>query len=136
MNVPLHIIPILPVATPRPKIRVMNMRGKRVPQAYYPDKYKKYKEDLAILLAASGIKPGVYSKLAVVFFLPYPKGTAKKRLIEGIPHQKKPDGDNFLKGLMDGLEAAEITGNDSNFYSIHIMKLYTIGAPRIQFKLS
>ncbi len=132
----LHQVYILPVPTPRPKVRVLNRYGKKVPQAYYPAKYKKYKNDLAILLSTSGIKPGNYSKLAVVFFLPYPKKTAKKCLVEGTPHTKKPDADNFLKGLMDGLEAAEITGNDSRFYSIQAMKLYTTGNPRIQFKLS
>ena len=129
-------IDILPVATPRPRVRVFNKHGKKIPQTYYPVKYTRYKTEIAILLTALRIKPGSYSKLAVVFFLPYPKDTAKKRLIEGVPYSKKPDIDNFLKGLLDGLEAAEITGNDSKFYSVKAMKLYTIHTPRIQFKLS
>lgn len=131
-----YTVLILPIATPRPKVRVLNRNGRKVPQAYYPETYAVFKKVLAYLLNVQRISPGNYGKLSAVFFLPYPKKTAKKRLIEGTPHIKKPDADNFLKGLMDGLETAGIIKNDSGFYSIRVMKLYTIDTPRIQFTLS
>ena len=130
----IHTIEIEPIATPRPKIRVMNIRGKKAPQAYYPAKYHHYKEALSLLIK-SVCKKGTYSRLRVVFYLRYPKGTPKYKQIEGNPHIKKPDVDNFLKGFMDALEQSGVTGNDSKFYSVRMMKLYTTGVPRIKFRL-
>jgi Holliday junction resolvase RusA-like endonuclease len=111
------------------------MRGKKVPQAYYPGSYSKYKEALAFLMLQAEVKPGDYHKLKATFYLPFPVNTPKKRRIEGTPHIKKPDVDNFAKGLMDGLETAKIIQNDSKFYSVHVEKLYTVNKPRIEFKL-
>lgn len=131
-----YTITILPAPTPRPKIRVLNIRGKKVPQAYYPVKYKKYKAELAALLVKKGIAKEDYGIIDATFFLPYPKGTPKYKLVEGTPHQKKPDVDNFLKGLMDGLEIAEVTENDSKFWDARAVKCYTTGNPRIVFELT
>lgn len=130
-----YSIEITPFPTPRPKLRVMNRYGKKVPQAYYPVHYQKYKDTLALLIALQKVKPGDYVKLRAVFYLPYPESTPKYKRIHGEPHLKKPDVDNYLKGLMDGLEAAGVTQNDSRFYSIRAIKLYTTGKPGIRFKL-
>ena len=131
-----YTISILPVPTPRPKIRVMNVRGKKVPQAYYPAKYHKYKAELAFFLIVEGIAKEDYGIIDATFFLPYPKSTPKYKLVEGTPHRKKPDADNFLKGLMDGLEIAGVTENDSKFWDVRAVKLYTTGNPRIVFELN
>lgn len=122
---------INPRPTPRPRI---TMRGK-FPSAYYPKEYEKYKQDLALLIRSKRIPKGNYGRIRAIFYLKYPKSTPKYKLIEKAPHQKKPDADNFLKGLLDGLEQAGVIENDSQFYRIEVQKLYTIVSSRIIFEI-
>ena len=128
-------INILPQPAPRPKIRVLKGK-KKVPMAYYPAKYHTYKKTLAYKIKAMNLKQCTGSvALHAIFHLPYPKGTAKKRMIHGAPHVKKPDVDNYLKALMDSIEQSGLLSNDSRIYAISAKKLYNTGGSGIEFSI-
>ena len=120
-----------PKPTPRARI---TMRGK-FPTAYYPKEYEKYKNDLALLIRSNRIPKDNYGRIRAIFYLKYPKSTPKYKLIDKAPHQKKPDADNFLKGLLDGLETAGVIENDSQFYRIEVQKIYSTFGSRIVFEI-
>ena len=81
------------------------------------------------------IIPRDYYGIEAVFYFPYPKSTAKKRLIEGAKKRTKPDIDNVGKAIQDALEQAKAVVNDSLFSDINYKKRFTLGEPRIEFKL-
>jgi Holliday junction resolvase RusA-like endonuclease len=128
-----HVIEMEPEPAARP--RSMIMRSKNNPQGYVhtynPPEYTKYKMELAKkigeLKRIGQIKTDAgYTMVAVTFYLTYPMSTAKKRIIDLAPHFKKPDGDNFLKGLLDAMSDASIFANDSNIADFCVRKCYTI----------
>lgn len=98
------IIPIAPVATPRPRVSKFG--------TYYPPKYKKYKRELSVLLAE--IQPG--NTIQIEFYFKRPK-----RLKTGIrrPHDVKPDIDNLIKGVLDCLPF-----DDKIVFSVLAKKFY------------
>lgn len=107
-----------PMPTPRPRF---NKWG----TVYNDPKYTKYKKDLTILIKSRRLPVKDYYKLDAIFYMPYPKGTAKKRSIDNVPHRKKPDKDNYEKGLMDALEYAGLLANDGQISDGEILKRYT-----------
>lgn len=111
-------IEIEPQPTPRPRL------GK-YGNVHNTSKYTKYRRDLTILIKARRLPKKDYYKLDAIFFLPYPKSTAKIRSIDNVPHRKKPDKDNFEKGLMDSLEDASVLANDGQISDGQILKRYT-----------
>lgn len=122
-----YTIDITPMPTPRPRLGKYGV--------YNPSKYTKYKRNMLFLVMALHIPKGDYGRLECTFHIPFPQSTAKKRLIDGTPHRKKPDLDNYEKGLMDSLESAGILNNDSQIFSKESHKLYTTGNGYIEFKL-
>ena len=67
-------------------------------------------------------------KLEVLFFMPIPKGTSKKKEIrmvaEEIKHTKKPDCDNLIKFVKDCLNQV-VWKDDSQVYKIVAEKRYS-----------
>jgi len=59
-------------------------------------------------------------------YMPMPKATAKKRQegLVGVPHLKKPDVDNLLKPIVDGLTEAGMWADDNQVWSMKIQKVY------------
>lgn len=59
----------------------------------------------------------------VIFIMPMPKSWSKKEklLMDGKPHQTKPDGDNMLKGLQDVL-----LKEDSHLWDVRVTKLWGV----------
>ena len=130
-------IEIEPMPTPRPRMRVIKKRdGKSFASVYNDSKYTKYKNDLTKEILALNLKKDDYYKLDIVFFLPYPKSTAKKRRVDSAPHRRKPDKDNFEKAFMDALESSGLIANDGQISDGVIMKRYTTEAKGfIMFKI-
>ena len=125
-----------PKPTPRPRIRIIQPKGKKgFASAYYPAEYERYKNDLALLIKSKRIPKDSYGRIRAIFYLKYPKSTPKKNLIERAYHRKKPDADNLLKGLLDGLEQAGVIENDSQFFRIEVQKLYSTFGSRIVFEI-
>lgn len=153
---PQYVLPITPKPTPRPRSSVMwrsmkdilgqkltegmvdMIKKKAMINVYSPSDYTKYKKDLAFLIKTA--KPKIqldnYRSLVAIFYMPYPKSTPKKRLIEGFPHSKKPDWDNYIKGLQDAIEECKLISNDGTISEGIVAKRYTTQKHgRIEFSL-
>lgn len=125
-NINMYLIRLDPVACPRPRV---TSRG----FVYYPAKYTEFKRKLEQELTKLNIEPmpeGVPLSLQVRFTMPKPK---RGKYIGY--HYKKPDLDNLVKSLCDGLEGAGVLKNDSQIAHIEAYKSYC-EAPCIVFQLS
>jgi Holliday junction resolvase RusA-like endonuclease len=132
-----HILTIPPFACPRPRSRVCGSGKKAFVQVYMPTDYTTKKNALALMLRSLRIPKLDYVRLDSVFYIPYPKSTPKKNLIDGAFHRKKPDKDNFEKSLLDALEISGIIPNDSQIACGEPQKRLTIKSEGwIEFSLS
>lgn len=120
------------MATPRPRSSV---RGGRV-HSYNKPEYTQYKQNLINHIQQLQIPSEDYRSLVAVFYVPYPKSTPKKKLIDHAPCIKKPDSDNYLKGLMDSIEQAGVLSDDGRIAYVAAGKRYTTNSTGfIQFSL-
>ncbi len=120
---------IEPMPTPRPRSRVVTPFGKpSFVHVYNPAEYTNYKAAIALMCkdARLGLKKGTYGRIFVTFYMTYPKSTPKKNLIDNAPHVKKPDWDNYIKGLQDALQDSGIMLNDSAISDGAVRKRYTL----------
>ena len=121
-------IPIEPVAWQRPKTRLVNGWVKH----YSPIKTKTYEQRIGEYWkeATKGFKFDRDQALFVdmVFGLPIPKNTSKRKKEEmnngTIKHIKKPDTDNLLKAVLDGLNDIAWV-DDSQVIRISASKKYS-----------
>lgn len=122
--------------TPAPRARIARRKGaggKTV--AYYPKKYRDFKAELERQLDKLEL-PMLEGpvKLEVDFFMPIPKSTPKKKRaeLEGNWHIKRPDSDNLLKAVKDGLNQ-RLYNDDSQVCWPIVRKIYS-AEPRIEIK--
>lgn len=131
-----YTVNIEPMPTPRARAtaRKMYVGGseKMVATVYNPTEYTKYKKQIiAIVKKEAKIPRGNYNKIFATFYIPYSKSTPKKNLIEGAPHLKKGDWDNFAKGLCDALQGDRNEGiegvliDDGTIHMGSVRKVYT-----------
>ena len=114
----MYKIPIQPMPTPRPRASRFGV--------YNPKKYTDYKKNLIIHLHSLNIPKKDYDYIHAKFYVPYPKSTPKKNLIDNFPLRQCFDCDNVIKGLCDALEQASIIDNDRQISSMFIQKYRTI----------
>jgi Holliday junction resolvase RusA-like endonuclease len=115
-----------PVPKGRPRF---STRGK-FPVAYTPEKTKAYEFEVGMmaLAAMGGAKPfeGALEAFIYVTF-PVPDSYSKKRteacLSDFEKHTKRPDLDNVIKSVIDGMDKI-VFENDSQITSIHSTKVY------------
>jgi len=115
-----------PVPKGRPRF---STRGK-FPVAYTPEKTKAYEFEVGMMAlgAMGGSKPleGALEAFIYVTF-PVPASYSKKRteacLSNSEKHTKKPDLDNVIKSVIDGMDKI-VFENDSQITSIHAAKVY------------
>ena len=115
-----------PVPKGRPRF---STRGK-FPVAYTPEKTKAYEFEVGMmaLAAMGGTKPleGALEAFIYVTFA-VPASYSKKRLEACLSdiekHTKKPDLDNVIKSVIDGMDKI-VCDNDSQITSIHATKVY------------
>ena len=91
-------------------------------------RYFAYRAELCILAKQAGYVPG--DALSIIFYLPMPASWSqrKRRLMDGQPHQQKPDTDNLLKGFCDALLA-----DDAHVWDMHARKRWAVvGAIEIE----
>lgn len=87
-------IPVAPV--PKPRMTKSDRWKKRPPVT----RYWQFKDDLREV-----IKGDLEPRFSIIFRVPMPKSWSKKEkaLMDGKPHQAKPDVDNYLKAFMDAM---------------------------------
>lgn len=107
------VIEIDPMPAPR-----MNYRSKATEKA---KKYFAFRNEFILKAKVKGLKdlPDV---LDVVFFIPMPKSwsKAKRNIMNGKPHQQKPDLDNLLKSVQDAFNK-----DDSHVWGIRSRKFWS-----------
>lgn len=133
-----YILDIEPIPAPRVRARALMSGGKPVMKngvpiisMYNPTEYTKYKNDI-LREAKKIIKTEVpQNRFYCTFYIPYPASTPKKKLIDGAPHKKTKDVDNFTKGILDGLQGSPkqniigIIKNDATIDTNCCKKVYT-----------
>ena len=115
-----------PVAKGRPRF---STRGK-FPVAYTPEKTKTYETEVGMMaraaMGASEVLEGALETFIYVTF-PVPASYSKKRteacLNNTEKHIKRPDLDNVIKCVIDGMDKIVFL-NDSQITSIHSTKVY------------
>ncbi len=115
-----------PVPKGRPRF---STRGK-FPVAYTPEKTKNYESDVGMMaksaMGASEPLEGALEAFIYVTF-PVPASYSKKRteacLIDSEKHTKRPDLDNVVKAVLDGMSDIVFL-SDSQITSIHATKVY------------
>lgn len=111
----------------RPKTRVVKGWVKH----YSPQETKEYEELVATMYKAKS--HGVYWEahepigMFIWFGLPIPKSTSKKRArqmtLGEVKHTKRPDVDNLVKAVLDGLNGVAWE-DDSQITTLNIRKCY------------
>ena len=115
-----------PVAKGRPRF---STRGK-FPVAYTPEKTKSYETEVGMMAkAAMGASEALEGALEAFIYVtfPVPASYSKKRteacLNDIEKHTKRPDLDNVIKAVIDGMDKI-VFFNDSQITSIHSTKVY------------
>lgn len=132
-----YTIPITPMPTPRARAvarrTYIGGQEKYIANVYNPSEYTTYKNQILKLIKKGelSIPRGNYGKIFATFYIPFPASTPQKRRIEGTPHEKKGDWDNFAKGLCDALQGEKSKGidgvliDDGTIHTGNIKKVYT-----------
>lgn len=124
-------VPGLPIAKSRPRF------NRKTGRTWTPGKTTRY-ENL-VSLAYKEVYPDVIPagepiRLTVIAYFPVPKATSKKRmalmLANLIHHVKRPDVDNVLKSVQDGLNKVAFM-DDSQIWSLCAEKRYS-EYPRVE----
>ena len=115
---------------PVPKGRPRFSTRAKFPVAYTPEKTKNYESEVAMMAkAAMGASEPLEGALEAFIYVTFavPASYSKKRteacLSGQEKHTKKPDLDNVVKSVIDGMDKI-VFENDSQFTSIHATKVY------------
>lgn len=107
-----YSIAISPMATPRPRARLVKPKDK--PQfisVYNPPEYTNWKKELAIRISNLRIPVKGWNTVNVTFFIPMSatdrKNGKTSQRMHGTLHEQKPDWDNYVKGFMDALQYSD-----------------------------
>lgn len=115
-------VPGMPVAKGRPRL---STRG-GFARAYTPQKTVAYEGLIALAAQTAMLGSPQYDgpiSLNVTAVFPVPESWSKKRRQEAQWHTSKPDGDNLLKAVGDGLNGV-VWKDDSQVASARIIKVY------------
>lgn len=118
------VLPLLPKAKPRMTARD---KWKKRPVVVA---YREFKDKLRELMKSKGITELPECDFRVIFCVPMPKSWSYKKRQEwvGSKHQSRPDADNFLKGLQDGIKKTDDDHDakeDSGIWDVHITKIWS-----------
>ena len=133
-------VPGVPVGKGRPRTRVVKLPdGRTLPTHYTPKKTRDYERTIALLAKAEMRRAGVTRhaigglRLQVVALFKRPASvSAKKRPMPTV----KPDLDNVVKSVFDGLQQAEVFLDDAQVVEISASKVYVTGEPGLEIELS
>ena len=129
---------------PVPKGRPRAVRAGRMIRMYTPDKVKKYERHVAKVLwvqlrgAQSPVIPEAPVRLVVDLYHPRPKRLMRRKDPAGRLHMhQKPDADNCLKSLMDGVGLAPLWTDDAQVCSLSVnqWRCEKEGEPRVEMRV-
>lgn len=135
------VFPFNPVPTPRPDFTIRDTKfGKKV-ITYYPATYPAYLAAIQQYLKSKELYNDNLDKVTrakygvmvnVIFYIGIPKGITN---LTKLTHTTKPDIDNLLKAVIDGIFNLLKT-NDSRVVGVKALKLKTIDKPRTDITLT
>ena len=70
------------------------------------------------------IPEGTPISITLTFYLPHPKGTKKADREVVMPHTRKPDVDNLVKPVMDGISEAGLWNDDNQVWGLKAYKYW------------
>ena len=127
-------IPMAAVPKARPRVT-------RAGITYTAAKTKRWENSVAIIArsAYGGVPLDGPLHLALDFVLPRPQRLRRKKDDPGlIPADRKPDLDNLIKSVMDGISRAGLWVDDARVVSLSAAKYYAEkdGLPRVSVSIS
>lgn len=86
-------------------------------------KYRAFRDEVQRLMKGTPLKE--IDSLIADFYIPMPPSWSKKKRLAmaGMPHQQKPDVDNFIKGLLDSIFR---DGDDCKVYQVRCRKFWGV----------
>ena len=123
-------VPGIPVGKGRPR---MSVRGGH-PRAYTPEKTVRYENLVRTTFMndyPDAVPIDVPVRVDIYAFFPIPKSWSKKKKASAVDGfvSKKPDIDNIVKAVFDGLNGVAWT-DDSLVSEVHAWKKYTKDMPK------
>jgi Holliday junction resolvase RusA-like endonuclease len=112
----LYVFDIAPVSKPR---MVRSDKWKKRPAT---DSYWAFKDELKLKANLAGLHtlPSEINYISFIVPMPASWSEKKKKQYDGMPHEQRPDLDNFLKGLQDCL-----CSEDSHIWKIsNLLKIW------------
>lgn len=137
-----------PVAKGRPRVRIMTIKGKAVPQLYAPRETEEYethiKQHTRRTLSAMDYMQSKFFPyddkplgLVVRVFVPIPASWSQKQKAAALRGEiyplSRPDADNYLKMVCDALNTI-IYRDDSLVTDKHVIKRYS-ETPRLEIEV-
>lgn len=122
------VLDVQPVAKGRPKAALVGNRA----ILYTPSKTREYEEHVASIAREHTPVDGLFAgalRVWLRFYLKRPKSLPKRVLY----NVKKPDIDNLIKSILDGLEGV-IYKNDSQVIDLYSIKSYG-DPPRVEVRI-
>lgn len=116
-------IDAIPIAASRPRVTRRN--------TYYKEPYASYKDFLVqeITKLTSDFEVPLFGQYVplradIVFYMPYPESMSKKKRLENYWHVKKPDSDNLVKSIKDGMNNL-VYHDDGQVSLVQVSKIYS-----------
>lgn len=114
-----------------------SIEGKPLPKSVRFSKFGSYNSkpvrgwmDMVAIMTKSAINTfrfdtipeGMAVKVTMEFYLPRPKGAKKADRDRVAPHTRKPDVDNLVKPVMDGISEAQFWNDDNQVWNLEATK--------------
>ncbi|UQS83583.1 RusA family crossover junction endodeoxyribonuclease [Bombilactobacillus thymidiniphilus] len=134
------IIPLAPLATPRPQFRHVTSGSKSKTITYYPAKYTEYMNDVQTFLTDHHLYNDTFEQVIhapfgilaeIAFYLPVPKN---QKDVKQLMRKTAPDIDNLQKAIFDSI-FKDLKVRDSRIVGVSAIKMNEKNYPRTEIKL-
>lgn len=134
------VIPFNPVATPRPNWTVKDTKSGKKVITYYKSEYKDYLESIKKQLIDDNLYDRNFNTVVnseygvianIIFYIGVPDSVKR---ITKITHTYKPDIDNLIKAIFDGIFNG-LRVKDSRIVGVKALKIKTLEHPRTEISL-
>jgi Holliday junction resolvase RusA-like endonuclease len=130
------VIETKPIPKERPFFSMVNAK----PIVFTPRKTREYEKYICSIAKQHAPKEPLEGSLVIEikFFFTPPKKLIKKGIgsIEGVPKNSRPDLDNLIKSILDGLNFSGFWKDDSQITKLVAEKLWTDKEPRVEITIS
>lgn len=138
MEIRFHV-PVVPIAQPRQRTRVMQLGGRAIAQNYTPKDSPANATKAAIKLFAKATYDGMQlvGPLSVAIVAVFPRPASKTWKTRPMPREwktSKPDGDNVAKLVLDALDHLWV--DDAQVVDLNIQKFIAAGGEQPHLEIT